>query len=334
MRKGKQTFIFDNPPSIISTGTIVGNRESEGPLGEYFDEALEDDIYGEKSFELAECKMQKQAIQIALKKADLTFDHIDAIVSGDLLNQIFASSFSARDFDAAFFGLYGACSTYGEGLIIASMLLNTGMFEHILVSSSSHFSSAERQYRFPLELGNQRVPTSQWTVTGAGSTILSNESIDGFPKITAVTAGKVIDYGITDVNNMGAAMAPAAYDTITKHFSETERNPNYYDLIATGDLGRFGSELLIHLCQEDGCTLPKSYTDCGKMIFSPEQKTFQGGSGAGCSNVVFNGFIYKQMMQNKFKKVLLVPTGALLSKDSPLQKQSIPSIAHAIAIEM
>ena len=334
MRKGKQSFILNNPPSIISTSTIVGQRESEGALGEYFDMSLEDDSYGEKTYELAECKMQKHVVQEVLKKAGLTADNIDAVVSGDLLNQIFASCFSARDIDASFFGLYGACSTFGEGLVLASMLLNTDMFEHILVSTSSHFSSAERQYRFPLELGNQRPPLSQWTVTGAGACILKKNAEDGYPKITAVTAGKVVDFGVTDVNDMGAAMAPAAADTLTTHFSETDRNPNYYDLIVTGDLGLFGADLCRHLCQEAGCTLPKTYSDCGGMIFLPEQKTFQGGSGAGCSNVVFNGYIYKQMLAGKYKKVLLVPTGALLNKDSPLQKQSIPGIAHAVSIEM
>lgn len=334
MKKGKQSYIFDIPPTIISTSSVVGKRESEGPLGSYFDEMLDDDLYGEKSYELAECKMQKHAANLALKKAGINIYDIDAILGGDLLNQIYASSFSARDFDTPYFGLYGACSTFGEELIIGSMLINTGMFNHILCSTSSHFSTAERQYRFPLELGNQRTPTSQWTVTGAGSTILSSKAVENAPKITAVTVGKVIDFGITDVNNMGAAMAPAACDTMLTHFSELDRNPNYYDSIVTGDLGRFGAELVQHLCAEGGCILPKSYTDCGQMIYSPKQKTFQGGSGAGCSNIVFNGFFYKLLTENKIKKMLLVPTGALLSRDSSLQKQTIPSIAHAIAIEM
>lgn len=334
MRKGKQSFILNQTPSIMATATIVGKRESEGALGEYFDESLEDDSYGEKTYELAECKMQKHVVSEVLKKTGLTTDNIDAVISGDLLNQIFASSFSAREIDASFFGLYGACSTFGEGLILASLLLNTDMFEHIMVSTSSHFSSAERQYRFPLELGNQRPPLSQWTVTGAGACVLKKTAEEGFPKITAVTAGRVVDFGVTDVNDMGAAMAPAAADTLMTHFSETERNPNYYDLIVTGDLGLFGADLCRHLCEEGGYTLPKSYGDCGGMIFLPEQKTFQGGSGAGCSNVVFCSYIYKQMLAKKFKKVLLVPTGALLSKDSPLQKQTIPGIAHAVSIEM
>jgi stage V sporulation protein AD len=334
MKKGRQSFIFDKMPSIIASSTIVGKRESEGFLGEYFDEALDDDLYGEKTYELAECKMQKTVIQRALKNAEITVDTLDALISGDLLNQIVASSFSAREVDAAFFGLYGACSTFGEGLIIASMLLSTDMFQNILVATSSHFSSAERQYRYPLELGNQRTPTAQWTVTGAGATVISAKCHDGCPKITAATAGKVIDFGVTDVNNMGAAMAPAACDTLIKHFNELNRSPNYYDAIFTGDLGRFGADLLRHLCTEAGCTLPKTYNDCGAMMYKPEQKTFQGGSGAGCSNVVFNGYILKEMKAHRLKRVLLVPTGALLSRDTPLQKQTIPSIAHAVSIEI
>lgn len=334
MKKGKQSYILETQPKISDTSTLVGKREHEGPLGEYFDEVLDNDLFGMKSYELAECKMQRHTLNRLLKKTGKTEEDIDCIIGGDLLNQIFATSFSAREFNAAFFGLYGACSTFGEGLILASMLLNTDMFKNVIVTASSHFSAAERQYRYPLELGNQRTPLSQWTVTGSGSVLLTTEEIENAPKITAVTAGRVVDYGVTDANDMGAAMAPAAADTLKAHFSELSRSPNYYDVIFTGDLGGFGLQLAEYLCVEAGYTMPKSFSDCGKMMFSEKQKTFQGGSGAGCSSVVFGSYIFRLMKEKKLNKILLVPTGALLNKGSPLQKQSIPSIAHAVAIEV
>lgn len=334
MKLGKQSVKFDYPPKIIAGSSVVGPREGEGTLGKYFDEVLTDDLYGEKSYELAECKMHKHAIDLALEKAKLTVADVDLILSGDLLNQNFASNFAARDFTCSFFGLYSACSTYGEGLILAATMMQTGNYKDVVVSTSSHFSTAERQYRFPLELGNQRTPLSQWTVTGAGATILDSEYPDEAPQITLATAGKIIDFGVSDANNMGAAMAPAAADTLITHFRETGRAPSYYDSIFTGDLGKFGLELTRYLCADAGYELPKSYVDCGAMIYAPEQQTFQGGSGAGCSNVVFNGFILRQMFDRKLNRILLVPTGALLSKNSTLQKQTIPAIAHAVSIEM
>lgn len=335
MKKGRQSYILENPPCVMGTSTLVGKREHEGQLSEFFDEVLDDDLFGMKSYELAECKMQRHTLKRLLDKTEEKEENIDCIIGGDLQNQIFASCFAAREFNASFFGLYGACSTFGEGLIIASFLLNTENFNKIIVTASSHFSSAERNYRFPLELGNQRTPLSQWTVTGSGSVLLQKDGKgERIPRITAVTAGKVVDFGVTDANDMGAAMAPAAADTLRAHFTETGRNPNYYDAIYTGDLGIFGLETAAYLLEKGGISMPKTFNDCGKSMFTEKQKTFMGGSGAGCSAVVFGAYLYRQMKEGKLNKVLLVPTGALLNKDSPLQKQTIPAIAHAVAIEV
>lgn len=336
MKKGKQSYLLNNRIFVKDTSVLVGKRESEGPLKEYFYDVLEDDLFNSKSYELAECKMQRHTLQNLLKKCEMKIDDVDCLMGGDLQNQIFATSFAAREFHASFLGLYGACSTFGEGLALASLLIDGGDFKNIVVTTSSHFSSAERNYRFPLELGNQRTPLSQWTVTASGSVMLSYDSPEEeiVPAITAVTIGKTIDYGVTDANDMGAAMAPAAFDTLKTHFSELSRSPSYYDAIFTGDLGIFGLDLCAHLLEQDGITMPKSFSDCGKIIFSEKQKVFMGGSGAGCSSAVFGAYIYEQMKKGELKKVLLVPTGALLNKDSPLQKQSIPGIAHAVAIEV
>jgi stage V sporulation protein AD len=323
--------MFDNPPYVISASGIVGPKEAEGNFGEYFDIKLNDDLFGEKSYEKAECKMQKTAMEHAVKNAGLSFDAIDAILSGDISNQITASSFSARGHDAMYIGLYSACATLGEAVILGSMLLCGGFMNKVLCSTSSHFSSAERQYRYPLELGNQRPPVSQWTVTGSGALVLSRDG--NGPKITGCTIGKITDLGIIDVNNMGAAMAPAACECLYTHFKETGREPSYYDLILTGDLGNYGHDLTRYLLKEKGLDMPKSFNDCGAMIYKREQETFQGGSGAGCAGAVVSSFIYKQMKAKRLNKVLIAPTGALLSKTSAEQGESIPGIAHAFCIE-
>lgn len=332
MKMGKQTYIFKIQPKIVSAFTVVGPKEGESNLQSFFDIVLEEDLYDEKTFEIAESKMQKVATENALQRLGLKADDVDMYIAGDLLNQIFASSFAARELNIPYLGLYGACSTFGEGLIIASIMMNSEMINNCCVTTSSHFSAAERQYRFPLELGNQRTPTAQWTVTGAGCTVLAKDG--DAPKITMATIGKVVDYGIIDASNMGAAMAPAAAETIYAHFTESGRNPSDYDMILTGDLGRYGKDLLIYLMEKKGMPLGDKYNDCGAMMYPADLKTFQGGSGAGCSNIVFNGFVYNQLIQKKVKKVLIVPTGALLSKDSPLQGESIPAIAHAISVEI
>lgn len=328
---GEQTIEFTNKPKIIGNYSIVGEKEGNGNFHDYYDYILKDDLFGEKSFEHAERKMIEHAIFHAVDKANLTIKDIDLIVSGDLLNQIISSSFMARHFDRPFLGLYGACSTMAETLAVGATLVDGKYFNNVVCSTGSHFSTAERQYRFPLELGNQRPPYSQWTVTGAGCSVLSLNG-KGL-EITKATFGKVTDYGVNDVNNMGAAMAPAAMSTLISHFQDTKTNPDDYDLIVTGDLGKLGSEILIDLMEHNGYYLGKTYNDCGQMIFNNNQKTFQGGSGCGCSASVLNSYIYQKMNEGIFKKVLFCATGALLSTLSSQQGDTIPGICHAVVIE-
>lgn len=330
---GSQTVKLANPPKIIATYSIVGPKEGQGPLREYFDEILNDDTLGKESFEKAESQMMFTAISETLKIAKLKEADIDYLFSGDLLNQIISSSFAAREFSIPFFGLYGACSTMSESLSLASIIMDGGFANYVVATTSSHFSSAERQFRFPLEYGAQRQQSSQWTVTGSGAVILGHEG--EFPEITYVTTGKVKDFGQKDANNMGAAMAPAAVDTIVSHFKDTGRTPSYYDIIATGDLGVIGKELANKLIEELGYDIRKQHIDCGEIIFDNEkQNTLSGGSGCGCSAVVFSGYLYKRLMKKEIKKILLVSTGALMSTTSSLQGETIPGIAHAVAIEM
>lgn len=331
-RIGKQTLKLDSNPKIIATTSIVGPKEGEGPLKSYFDIILQDDLNGKDTFEKAESNMLYNAVKDSIKKAKLKEDDIDFLLAGDLLNQIASSSFAAREMDIPFIGLYGACSTMTESLSIASILMDGGFANYVIAATSSHFSSAERQFRFPLEFGSQRAPTAQWTVTGAGSMLLGK--CGNFPSVTHVTIGKVKDYGITDANNMGGAMAPAAVDTILAHFNDTGRRPTDYDLIASGDLGKVGREITQKLLLEKGIDISKVYIDCGEEIFDNEkQGTNSGGSGCGCSAAVDCGYIYKNMLNGKFKKVLLISTGALMSTTSSLQGESIPGIAHAVSIE-
>lgn len=330
---GKQTFIFENGVSIKSTYSIAGPLEGKGSFVDYYDMILEDDCWDCKSYEKTEIKMRKHVIDSLMKNEGLSESDIDCITGGDLLNQIVPTSFSAREYEIPFLGMYGACSTFGQSLAVASMLIDGGYMDKILCSTSSHYCTAERQYRQPLELGTQPTPTSQWTVTGAGAVLLVKD--DGkVPKIKSVTIGKIVDLGIDDANNMGAAMAPAATDTIITHLKDTDRSPDYYDMIVTGDLGKYGLEILNYLAKEDGYNLSNVLNDCGAMIYTDKQKATQGGSGAGCSSLVFSSYFYKEMKKGTFKKILLVPTGALLSKVSSLQGESIPAVAHAIDIEM
>lgn len=330
-RVGIQTVKMENPPSIISTATIVGPKEGDGPLKDYFDLILEDDLWEQESWEKSENKMQEEVVKMALTKANLSEGNMDYLFSGDLLNQIIVSSYSARQLAIPYFGLYGACSTMAESLSLGSMIIDGGFADKVVCCTSSHFSTAERQYRYPLEFGTQRKFSAQWTVTGAGASILSLEG--NGPYITYVTTGRVIDPGIVDVNNMGAAMAPAAIDTISKHFKDTGYTPDDYDLIITGDLGSIGKSILIDLMGKEGYDLSMVYDDCGVKIFDNEaQDTHAGGSGCGCSAVVFNGFIYNQLISSNFNRVLLISTGALHSPITMQQGESIPGIAHAVTI--
>lgn len=327
-----QTIILKKQPRIIGSYTIVGPKEGNGNFGPYFDYVMKDDCFGEKTYEKAERKMLESAVTGVIEKAKLSVKDIDIMIAGDLLNQIVSSSYAARAFQFPFLGVYGACSTMAESIAVGSVLIDGGYFDNVVCCTGSHFSTAERQYRFPLELGNQRPPTSQWTVTGAGSCILSLKG-EG-PRVTMVTFGKVIDWGISDVNNMGAAMAPAVRDTMLRHFKNTKTSPDDYDLLVTGDLGKLGSEILIDLMEDEGITLGVNYCDCGQMYFKREQKTLCGASGAGCCATVFNSYLMAKMRDGQYKKILFLPTGALLSATSTQQGESIPGVCHAIVIEM
>ncbi len=333
-RLGTQTIKLQNPPSILSNAAIVGPKEGEGPLGEYFDQVLKDDMFGEKSWEKAECKMLQESIKLSMKKANLTTADINYIFAGDLLNQIISSSFMAREMQIPYVGLFGACSTMAESLSLASIFIDGGFADYAIAATSSHFSSAERQYRFPLELGTQRPLTATWTVTGAGATTLGKSNVGSGPYVTYVTTGKVIDLGVKDQFNMGAAMSPAAADTIRAHFEDTGLSPKDYDLIITGDLGKVGVDLTKQLLNKMNIDISDVYTDCGLKIYDTEkQDTHSGGSGCGCSASVLNGYLIKEIKKGKYNRVLFVATGALLSPISTMQGESIPSIAHAVTIQ-
>ena len=330
---GKQTIKFDTPPSILETASIVGPKESQGPLAKYFDSCLNDEFWGEKTWEKAESKIIKETINLAINKSKMPSDSIDFCFAGDLLNQCISASFGIRSFDIPYFGIFGACSTFVEGMILSSILTSSGAASNCLFATSSHFCSAEKQFRFPLELGNQRPPTSQWTVTGGASAIVSNSG-EG-PYITHATPGRVVDMGIKDANNMGAAMAPAAVDTMLAHFKDTGRKPSYYDLIVTGDLGHIGKDIVCDMMLTYGYNVKPNYNDCGILIFDKEtQDTHSGGSGCACCGTVFSGYLFNQLKQKKYNKILLIATGALMNSTSSQQGESIPGIAHAVSIEL
>jgi len=348
-----QTIFFENAPQITGHYSLVGEKEGKGPLGKSFHQIMDDEYFGEKTHEAAEQKMFEHAIRGAVKDSGLKTDDIDMMISGDLLNQITSSSFAARSFNMTFVGLYGACSTMALNLGIGASLVNAGYLKNIVVSAGSHFATAERQYRTPLELGSQKPPVAQWTVTGCGATVISaaknndifrerngksGEKTGNFPKIAAITFGKVQDWGTIDPNNMGAAMAPAAAATLIAHFRDTGRTPADYDAIFSGDLGKLGENILRDLLANAGYPVDERYSDCGRMIFDHKQHAFQGGSGAGCSSVVLNGFILDKFLPKKgeeaaYKRILFLATGALLSPVSSFQGNTIPAIAHAVVIE-
>ncbi len=329
-----QTIFFENEPRIVATGTIAGPKECQGVVGKYVDKALSDDLFGESTYEKAECKMLSYAISKAIENAGRTEQEVDMLISGDLLNQIISASFAARDFDVPFLGVYGACSTMAESMAIAAAFIDGGYHKNIVAATGSHFSSAERQYRYPLELGTTRPPQSQWTVTGAGGAFISYlGGTNSHVAITSATFGKVVDWGITDVNNMGAAMAPSALSTLLSHLQDTGRSADYYDLIVTGDLGALGSRILKDLTWEKGVDIQKNHVDCGEIVYNVIEDEFQGGSGAGCSAVVFNSYIFDKLKKKELNKVLLIATGALLSTVSSGQGESIPCISHAVSIE-
>jgi stage V sporulation protein AD len=330
-KMGKQTVFLKAPPTIAATASIVGPKEGKGPLAPYFDQILDDELWGEKSWEMAESKMVRETLSKTAINASIAVSGLDYILAGDLLNQCIAASFGLRQCGIPLFGVFGACSTMGETMSLGAMLIDGGFAENVVCMTSSHFCSAERQFRFPLELGSQRPPTAQWTVTGAGGALLS--SVGMGPFIKKITTGKIVDMGIKDQNNMGAAMAPAAADTIFAHFEDTGLPADYYDMIVTGDLGRIGIQIVDDLLSSNGIRSGSKLNDCGVMIFDMTQDAHSGGSGCGCSASVFAGFLYDRLKKGKLNKILFVPTGALLSPTSVQQGESIPCIAHALAIE-
>ena len=330
---GKQTIMFDNPPTILETASIVGPKEADGPLAKYFDLQLEDEFWGESTWEKAESKIVKETTNTVLNKTGLSSEQIDYCFAGDLLNQCISSTFGLREQKIPLFGIFGACSTFVEGLSLGAVFAESSGAENILCCTSSHFCSAEKQFRFPLELGNQRPPSAQWTVTGSGAAIISKNGYG--PYITSITTGQIIDMGIKDANNMGAAMAPAALSTLLTHFKDTGRNPSYYDGIFTGDLGYIGKEILIDLAKQNGFNIKSNYNDCGVLIFDKDaQDTHSGGSGCACIATVFSGYLFNQLKTKKYKKILLIATGALTNSTTAQQGESIPGIAHAISIEI
>ena len=324
-------MVFSRPPVCISHGSIVGTKEAQGPLKQYFDILAPDDRLGQASWEKAECQLQQQAFAKALEKAKLQPGDLDMVFAGDLLNQCISSAFALRGVPVSYFGLYGACSTMAESLMLAAMAVDGGFAQKAAAMTSSHFASAERQYRFPLEYGGQRTPTAQWTVTGSGCAILSGEG-DG-PQITCATAGMVIDKGVKDANNMGCAMAPAAYATIRAHFDDLGLAPSDYDGIYTGDLGTVGKQVVLDFFQQDGVDLRGIYDDCGAMIFDVQrQDVHAGASGCGCAAVTL-AYLLNRLLTGKDKRILLCATGALMSPVSTQQGESIPSICHAVCLE-
>lgn len=331
-KNGMQTVWFQNPPVVLAAASIAGAREGEGPLGKTFDQVVLDPYYGEKTWEKAEQRMLQDTMQKALEKAGLQAQDIDFMLAGDLLNQIISANFTARALNIPYLGIYGACSTMYEGLALGAMLIDGGFAEKVLVGASSHYSTAERQYRFPTELGSQRPLTAQWTVTGAGAVVLAREGSG--PVITHATIGKVVDLEQGDAQNMGAAMAPAAADTITCHLQDTARQPDYYDLIITGDLGAYGKKLAEELLRQNGYNVADRFTDGGILIYSAAQDVHAGGSGCGCLALVTCGYLLDSLKSGKYKRVLGIGTGALLSPCSVQQGDTVPGIGHAVVMEM
>lgn len=326
---GQATLQFTNPPAVLSYAAVVGKKEGEGPYGKYFDRVEDDSYFGQKTWESAESALFKETVLTAIEKGGFHPSDIDALTAGDLLNQCTATGYAAESIGVPYLGLYGACSTMAESLLIASLLVSGGI-NRAVAATGSHFCGSEKQFRFPLEYGSQRPPTSQWTVTGSGAVVLGKDH--GSPFITHVTAGKVIDAGIKDANNMGAAMAPAFCDTLSRHLKALGTKPSDYDLILSGDLGLLGKKVAIDLLKEEyNINIENVYNDCGCMIFdTKKQDVHCGGSGCGCSGSMLCGYILPRMQKGEIKRLLFLATGALMSPTMSLQGQSIPSIAHAI----
>ncbi len=333
MLLGKQTWIFQNKPVIISTATTGGPFEAEGPLRNDFDRLFDDGWLEESSFEKAQQRLMEEAAEIAIQKSPIDKENVDFFISGDLINQITPSTFSAKTLELPYLGIFSACATSAEGLALSAALINGGFAEYILSGTASHHAATEKQFRFPNDYGAQKPPTAQWTVTGAGCVLLA-KSGNG-PKITSATIGKVVDMGLTDPFNMGGAMAPAAADTIESHLQDRNIDISYYDVILTGDLGKVGRETSFDLLKRHGINVKdQQYIDSGMTIYSSEQPVHSGASGTACSAIVTYGHFLNRMMKGEFKRILMVATGSLHSPLSVQQKNSIPCIAHAVSIEM
>lgn len=329
---GKQSLQFQQPPYILGSASVVGKKEGDGPLGNLFDAVCEDDKFGENTWEESESRMQKEAALLAIGKAGLEVKDIRYAFAGDLLGQTIATSFGLMELELPLFGLYGACSTSGESMMLGAMCVAAGYAEQVLTMTSSHFASAEKQFRFPLGYGSQRPQSATWTVTGSGAFILGKKNTHA--RITGVTTGKIVDYGIRDSMNMGAAMAPAACDVICQNFKDFQRCPADYDRIITGDLGYVGQEILIKLMQDQGYDISNIHSDCGIEIFDAEtQNTQSGGSGCGCAATTLSAYFLPKLLRGEWKRILFVPTGALLSTVSFNEGQNVPGIAHAVVIE-
>lgn len=329
--RGRQSFILEHPPVITCWASIAGKKESEGPLAAYFDEIHNDAYFGQKTWEQGEKRMQQLALEKLAEKAKMKPKDFGLVFSGDLLNQCIGSSFTLRNMGIPHLGLYGACSTMAESLLMASMTVGGGFADRVVAMTSSHFASSERQYRFPLGYGGQRTPTAQWTVTGSGAALVC--SAGKGPKVTACTMGTVTDLGIKDANNMGAAMAPAALATIKAHFQDLNTSADDFDLIVTGDLGQLGKDALLTLSQKEGLNLGGKLADCGTMVFDLlQQDVHSGGSGCGCSAITLCSYLLDKLSAGKLKRILFCGTGALLSPTSTQQGLPIPGICHAVAI--
>ncbi|MBQ8786785.1 MAG: stage V sporulation protein AD [Oscillospiraceae bacterium] len=327
----RNTFIMENPPTIHSFSSTVGKKEGEGPIAECFDEVSQDAYFGQKTWEQGESELMKRTVQRAIKKGGLTNDDIDYMFAGDLLNQCISSTYGLRDLDIPLLGIYGACSTMSEGLTLAALLTDSGIGGNVVATTSSHFCTAERQFRFPLSYGSVRTPTAQWTCTASGAAVITPKRISPF--IRAVTIGKIVDLGVTDANNMGAAMAPAAAYVIKTFLQDTAMEPSDFDAIITGDLGTVGSKLLIELLMTEGIDISAKHRDCGVMMFDIEgQDVHAGGSGCGCSASVLCGYVLPKIRTGEFKNILFCATGALMSTTASQQGESIPSISHAVFI--
>ncbi len=333
IRKGKQTIEFTDKPKIIGFGSVVGKKEGEGPLAEWFD-AIHDDVsMGGETWEKAEAQLQKESLAEAMRKANIKSQDVDLVFAGDLLNQCVSSSYGLKDYGIPFLGQYGACSTMAQTMAMASIMVESGVSNISSAVTSSHFCSAERQFRFPLQYGGQRTPTSQWTVTGSGSVILSNSKDKGLC-VSDVCIGKIIDMGITDANNMGAAMAGAAADSIFQYLKDTNTNPSDYDLILTGDLGEVGTNLMYELLEKENINIRKRHSDCGLLIFDKDDPDIHaGGSGCGCSASVVCSYIMKKMVKGELNSVLFAATGALMSPTIVQQGESIPGISHIVHLQ-